>query len=505
MSTTVTTATEFETVIGLEIHVELKTNSKLFCGCENHFGGAPNTQVCPVCLGLPGSLPVVNGRAVECHLLTALALGCSVPNYSKFDRKNYFYHDMPKNFQTSQFDLPLAGKGIVKIKDHQNPGAIREIGITRIHLEEDTGKSIHYRTINGQLVPDRLAQSEFSLIDYNRAGVPLMEIVSEPDMRNSQEAVDYLQAIREVLLWIGVSDCKMEEGSMRCDANVSVRPVGTEPFGTKAEVKNMNSFRSVKLAIDFEVQRQIELIRSGGQVIQETRGWDEGRAITISMRSKEEAHDYRYFPEPDLAAIVIEPDWLESLRQSLPELPKQKVERYQRDLQLSEYDANLLVGSLATAQFFEQALELSKSKEAKSLANLMINELSRLVQAAELEFDRSPVSPKQMAELVDCLQQGKISSKGAKELLPQLMENPSDESVEKSIERLGLGQMSDSGAIKEIVERIVQANPVAVQEYKSGKAKALNVLVGQVMKESKGRANPGQVSAMVLELLGSDS
>jgi aspartyl-tRNA(Asn)/glutamyl-tRNA(Gln) amidotransferase subunit B len=412
---------------------------------------------------------------------------------------------MPKNFQTSQFDLPLAGKGIVKIKDHQNPGAIREIGITRIHLEEDTGKSIHYRTINGQLVPDRLAQSEFSLIDYNRAGVPLMEIVSEPDMRNSQEAVDYLQAIREVLLWIGVSDCKMEEGSMRCDANVSVRPVGTEPFGTKAEVKNMNSFRSVKLAIDFEVQRQIELIRSGGQVIQETRGWDEGRAITISMRSKEEAHDYRYFPEPDLAAIVIEPDWLESLRQSLPELPKQKVERYQRDLQLSEYDANLLVGSLATAQFFEQALELSKSKEAKSLANLMINELSRLVQAAELEFDRSPVSPKQMAELVDCLQQGKISSKGAKELLPQLMENPSDESVEKSIERLGLGQMSDSGAIKEIVERIVQANPVAVQEYKSGKAKALNVLVGQVMKESKGRANPGQVSAMVLELLGSDS
>ena len=493
-------STSYECVIGLEVHVELATHSKLFCGCANRFGGSPNSQVCPVCMGLPGVLPVVNQRAIELHILAALALECNVPRLSKFDRKNYFYPDMPKNFQTSQYDLPLAVNGRVVLPG-QSDGAVatmaRTIGIHRIHLEEDTGKSVHYRTINGKVVPDRLASSEFSLVDYNRAGVPLLEIVSEPEIRSAQEASDYLESLRDILIWLGISDCRMEEGSMRCDANVSIRPVGTIPLGTKAEIKNMNSLKSVRAAIDFEIQRQTEVLNQGGRVIQETRGWDEARGITISMRSKEEAHDYRYFPEPDLPPLELDAAWIERLRRSLPELPRQRQARYVDTMGLSQYDASLVVANRAVSEFFDEVC--AAGAEPKEVANWLGNEVARLLLEKNLELAQTQLRPLALAQLLQQVRSGAINHKGARQVLAQLIESGGEPAA--VIAQLGLAQISDSGQLAELIRGVLQRNPVAVAEVKAGKEKARNVLVGQVMKETKGRANPGEVNRLLEEAL----
>lgn len=481
---------QYEAVIGLEVHVELATHSKLFCGCANRFGAPPNSLVCPICLGLPGSLPVVNRKAVELHLLAAKALECQVPALSKFDRKNYFYPDMPKDFQTSQYDQPLAAMGRLIISDLGE--AEKVINITRIHLEEDTGKSIHFkRNAHGELVPDRLASSELSLVDYNRAGVPLMEIVSEPEIRTADEASSYLQKMREILVWLGISDCRMEEGSMRCDANISVRPVGQQEFGTKAEIKNMNSFKSVRDAVDFEIQRQIKVVSEGGKIIQETRGWDEARKITISMRSKEDAHDYRYFPEPDLPPLEISPEWLAQIEKNLAELPRQRSQRY-LDGGLSAYDAGLMVQSRALSDFFEQCLSLGA--EAKEVSNWLANEVARLGDVGE-----SRLTPQGLVELLNQVSQSKINRQGARQVLEKLYAEGGQ--AADWIEKLGLVQISGGDELKQMVQQAVEANPKPVGEYKAGNEKALNQLVGQVMKQSKGRANAAEVMRILKEVL----
>ncbi len=486
---------QYEAVIGLEVHVELATHSKLFCGCANRFGAPPNSLVCPICLGLPGSLPVVNQKAVELHLLAAKALDCQVPSLSKFDRKNYFYPDMPKDFQTSQYDQPLAAHGRLIISDLGE--AEKVINITRIHLEEDTGKSIHFkRNANGELVPDRLASSELSLVDYNRAGVPLMEIVSEPEIRSADEASAYLQKMREILVWLGISDCRMEEGSMRCDANISVRPVGQEELGTKAEIKNMNSFKSVRDAVDFEIQRQIKVVKEGGKIVQETRGWDEARKVTISMRSKEDAHDYRYFPEPDLPPLEISPDWLAEIEKGLAELPRQRSQRY-LDGGLSPYDAGLMVQSRALSDFFEQCLSLGA--EAKEVSNWLANEVTRLSQERNLPLVESRLTPTGLVQIIQQLAQSKVNRQGARQVLEKLFEEGGQPA--EWIEKLGLAQMSGGDELQQMVQQTVDANPGPVGEYKAGKEKALNQLVGQVMKQSKGRANAAEVMRILKEVL----
>ncbi|MFN8607793.1 MAG: Asp-tRNA(Asn)/Glu-tRNA(Gln) amidotransferase subunit GatB [Vulcanimicrobiota bacterium] len=486
---------QYEAVIGLEVHVELATNSKLFCGCANQFGAPPNSLVCPICLGLPGSLPRVNQRAVELHLLAARALECQVPSLSKFDRKNYFYPDMPKDFQTSQYDQPLAAHGRLVISELGEPE--KAINITRIHLEEDTGKSIHFkRAASGELVPDRLASSELSLVDYNRAGVPLMEIVSEPEIRSADEASAYLQKMREILVWLGISDCRMEEGSMRCDANISVRPVGQQEFGTKTEIKNMNSFKSVRDAVDYEIARQIKVVSQGDKIVQETRGWDEARKVTISMRSKEDAHDYRYFPEPDLPPLEISPDWLAQIEKNLVELPRQRAGRYMQG-GLSAYDAGLMVQSRALSDFFEQCL--SRGAEAKEVSNWLANEVARLSQERGIPLAESRLSPDSLVQLIAQLSQSKVNRQGARQVLEKLYEEGGQPA--EWIEKLGLGSISGGDELKQMVEQTIQANPGPIAEYKAGKEKALNQLVGQVMKQSKGRANAAEVMRLLKEAL----
>ena len=485
---------EYEAVIGLEVHVELATNSKLFCGCANRFGEAPNSLVCPICLGLPGSLPRVNQKAVELHLLAARALECKVPALSKFDRKNYFYPDMPKDFQTSQYDQPLAEHGKLRISELGEDDKI--INITRIHLEEDTGKSIHFKRVNGQLVADRLASSELSLVDYNRAGVPLMEIVSEPEIRTPDEASAYLQKMREILVWLGISDCRMEEGSMRCDANISIRPVGQKELGSRTEIKNMNSFKSVRDALDFEIARQKQVVSEGGRIVQETRGWDEARKVTISMRSKEEAHDYRYFPEPDLPPLEISPEWLASIEAQLVELPRQRAERYLKG-GLSPYDAGLMVQSRALSDFFEQCLTLGA--EAKEVSNWLANEVARLSQERSVPLLESRLLPAALTNLIQQLAQSKVNRQGARQVLEKLFEEGGEPG--QWIERLGLAQMSGGDELQQMVQQTVDANPGPVSEYRGGKEKALNQLVGQVMKQSKGRANAAEVMRMLKEVL----
>ncbi|MBS2036668.1 Asp-tRNA(Asn)/Glu-tRNA(Gln) amidotransferase subunit GatB [bacterium] len=486
---------QYEAVIGLEVHVELATNSKLFCSCANQFGAPPNSLVCPICLGLPGSLPRVNQRAVELHLLAARALECRVPALSKFDRKNYFYPDMPKDFQTSQYDQPLAAHGRLFISELGEPE--KTINITRIHLEEDTGKSIHFkRAANGELVPDRLASSELSLVDYNRAGVPLMEIVSEPEIRSADEASAYLQKMREILVWLGISDCRMEEGSMRCDANISVRPVGQQEFGTKTEIKNMNSFKSVRDAVDYEIARQIKVIQEGGKIVQETRGWDEARKLTISMRSKEDAHDYRYFPEPDLPPLEISAEWLSQIEKNLVELPRQRAQRYMQG-GLSPYDAGLMVQSRALSDFFEQCLSLGA--EAKEVSNWLANEVARLSQDRGIPLAESRLSPGGLVQIIQQLSQSKVNRQGARQVLEKLFEEGGQ--TEEWIEKLGLGSISGGEELKQMVDQTLQANPGPIAEYKAGKEKALNQLVGQVMKQSKGRANAAEVMRLLKEAL----
>ncbi len=477
----------YESVIGLEVHVELATASKLFCGCANRFGEPPNHLVCPTCLGLPGSLPSLNRKAVELHVLAALALECEVPAQSKFDRKNYFYPDMPKNFQTSQYDQPLALKGRVVISPLGQ--AEQSIGLTRIHLEEDTGKSVHFRRINGQLVADRLAASELSLVDYNRAGVPLMEIVSEPEIRTPDEASQYLQNLREILVWMGISDCRMEEGSMRCDANVSVRPVGQVELGTKTEIKNMNSFKAVRDALDYEIKRQIEVVEQGGRIVQETRGWDEARKLTISMRSKEEAQDYRYFPEPDLPPIELDESTLSSIRSRLCELPRARAQRYMDRYGLSAYDAQLMVQSRALSDFFEAVLQAGAP--AKEASNWLANDLARL------PLLEGRLVPGALAEVIALVAEGKINRPSARQVVEKLFHEGGSASA--WVEQLGLAQIGGGDELKAMAREVVAANPTAVAEYRSGKEKALNALVGQVMKKTQGRANAAEVMRLIKE------
>ena len=476
----------YEAVIGIECHVELKTRSKMFCSCPNEFGGEPNTKVCPVCLALPGALPVANKEAIEHMVRAGLAFEAAIPEFSKFDRKNYFYPDMPKDYQISQFDMPLTQGGVVRywLED----GTQKECRLTRIHLEEDTGKSTHAGSGDG-----RIAGSSHSLIDFNRAGVPLMECVSEPDLRSAAEAVGYLEALKRTFVQLGVSDVKMEEGSLRCDANVSIRPVGATELGTKAEIKNMNSFRSVLRAIESEIARQIEIVESGGRVVQETRGWDEGAGTTHSMRSKEQAHDYRYFPDPDLVPMEVSRETVERIRAELPELPQNRFARYTHEFHLNVAQATQVVDNHALASYFDRCVALSG--DAQQSTNFVLGDLSRLANESGTPVYDSPATPEQVAELIGLVSSKTVNSKIAKQLLERMW---AGEGPPQSImEREGLAQTSDPGELAWYVDEVLADNPKVVADYKAGKTGVLGFLVGQTMKASRGKANP----ALVQELL----
>ncbi len=481
-----TVRTKYEAVIGIECHVELKTRSKMFCGCANEFGGEPNTKVCPVCLALPGALPVANKEAIEHMIRAGLAFGATIPAFSKFDRKNYFYPDMPKDYQISQYDMPLTLGGSVRywLED----GTIKECRLTRIHLEEDTGKSMHGGGGDG-----RIAGSAFSLIDFNRAGVPLMECVSEPDLTSTQEAVGYLEALKRTFVQLGVSDVKMEEGSLRCDANVSIRAAGSTQLGTKAEIKNMNSFRSVLRAIESEIERQTEVLESGGRVVQETRGWDEAQGVTHSMRSKEEAHDYRYFPDPDLVPMEIDAALVERLKATIPALPHDRFERYHRKYGLDPKQATQLIDNLALAEYFDACV--AASGNAQLSTNFVLGDLSRLANETGTPAYASPVTPASLAELIGLVEAKTITSKIAKELLERMWAG--ETSPRAIVEKEGLAQTSDAGEIERFVTEVLAANEKAVADYKAGKTNILGFLIGQVMKASRGKANPALAEALM--------
>ncbi|MDS1028972.1 Asp-tRNA(Asn)/Glu-tRNA(Gln) amidotransferase subunit GatB [Bacillota bacterium LX-D] len=479
-------AAEYEAVIGLEVHVELKTKSKIFCGCTTEFGGEPNTHVCPVCLGLPGVLPVLNKKVVDYAIKAGLALNCQIASFSKFDRKNYYYPDLPKNFQTSQYDLPIAEHGFLDI---EVDGVEKRIGITRIHMEEDAGKLMH----SGETI----VSSTSSLVDYNRTGVPLIEIVSEPDMRSAEEARAYLEKLKAIIEYTEVSDCKMEEGSLRCDANISVRPKGTEKFGTKVEIKNMNSFRALQRAVEYEIERQIDLNEDGGKVIQETRSWDDTKGVTVSMRSKEEANDYRYFPEPDLVPLVIDKEWVDSIKETMPELPDARKKRLVEEIGLSSYDASVITSSKDLAEFFDRTME--HYQDAKIVANWLMGELLRLLNAKGQTIKESPITPQALAELLILQDKGTISGKIAKQVFEEMFNT--GQSAENIVKEKGLVQISDEGAIGAIVEKVIANNPQSVEDFKNGKKQAIGFLVGQVMKETKGKANPALVNKLLNEKL----
>lgn len=476
----------WEIVIGLEIHVELLTRSKVFCSCATGFGGEPNTRVCPVCLGLPGSLPVLNAKALEYAVKTGLALNCEIASFSKFDRKNYFYPDLPKAYQISQYDLPLCRHGYLEI---EAGGVRRRIGITRVHLEEETGKSLHAGT--------SIVDSPFTLLDYNRAGIPLVEIVTEPDIRSPEEARVFLEELKRVVEFAGVSDVKMEEGSLRCDANISVRPRGASRLGTKTEVKNMNSFRAVQRALEYEAARQIATLRAGGRVMQETRHWDDAAGVTRGMRSKEQAQDYRYFPEPDLVPIVLSPEQIEQWRRELPELPAARRERLAREYGLPAYDAAILTASKKLADFFEEAARAFP--DPKMVSNWVMGELLRLLKAENKELDQVPLQPSDLVGLLSLVRDGVISGATAKEVFEEMFHT--GDPAASIVDRRGLRQISDEGALREVVRRAMAANPDAVQSYRQGKEKALGALVGAVMKETRGKANPQLVNRLLLEAL----
>lgn len=476
----------YEVVIGLEVHVELKTKTKIFCSCPNEFGSEPNTNVCPRCLGLPGTLPVLNEKVLEYAIKAGLALNCEIAEFSKFDRKNYFYPDLTKAYQISQFDLPICEHGYLDIDVEGNH---KRIGITRIHMEEDAGKLVHEG--------DTISVSNSSLVDYNRAGVPLIEIVSEPDMRSAEEAKAYLEKLKAYIEYTGVSDVKMEQGSLRCDANVSVRPFGQKEFGTRAEVKNLNSFRAVQKAIEYEVERQIELIEDGGKVVQETRTWDDAQGITLSLRGKEEANDYRYFPDPDLTPLIISREYVEEIRKTIPELPDVKKERLINEMGLPEYDAGVITSSKGLAAFFDETVAVYP--DAKKVCNWLMVEFCRLLNSESVEIENSQVTPEKLAALLKLVDDGTISGKIAKTVFEEMFISGKD--PEAIVEEKGLVQISDEGALGAMIDKIIAENPKSVEDYKSGNKKALGFFVGKIMKETQGQANPGMVNKMLTERL----
>lgn len=469
---------QYEAVIGLEVHVELNTKSKIFCSCPTEFGKEPNTQVCPVCLGLPGVLPVLNEEAVRKAVQAALALNCQIMAYAKFDRKNYFYPDLPKAYQISEYDLPLARNGWIELANG------KRIGIRRVHLEEDAGKLVHQGDIT---------TAKFSFADYNRCGVPLIEIVSEPDIRSPEEARDYLLRLKGILQHVGVSDCRMEEGSLRVDANVSVRPAGSTEFGTRTELKNIGSFRAVYRGLSYEMERQIRLIENGEEVIQETRHWDEQNGVTKSLRGKEEAQDYRYFPEPDLVPLQLDPLWVEDIRKNLPELPEARKARFMRQYGLPEYDADILVSSPPIADFYEESVRLFG--EPKTVSNWVMGELFRLLNEKGTEPEELKLKPSELVALLKMLKEGVVSGKIAKDVFEQMFETGED--PESIVKKHNLVQISDESTLERLAEQVIVQNPKVVQDYKSGKKQAFAFLVGQIMKATKGKANP----AIVNELL----
>ncbi|MDP7104412.1 MAG: Asp-tRNA(Asn)/Glu-tRNA(Gln) amidotransferase subunit GatB [SAR202 cluster bacterium] len=489
---------EYEVVIGLEVHAQLLTHSKMFCGCSSDYqGSSPNAVVCPVCMGMPGVLPVINRKAVEHVIRTGLALGCDIANNTKFDRKNYPYPDLMKGYQISQFDMPIASGGSLTV---EVDGEQRPIGITRVHLEEDTAKLIHRTEDYGE---------GYSLMDVNRAGVPLMEIVGEPDIRSAAEARQYLVDLHSVIQYIGVSIANMEEGNFRCDANISIRPIGDTELGSKVEVKNMNSFRSVFRALEFEAKRQVETLEAGGRIVQETRGWVDDSEITVSQRTKEYASDYRYFPEPDLPPLVIQPEWVDSIRESLPELPRQRMARFVSEFGLSEYDAELLTTTKASADYFERAVESGNAEGqderdlAKSVSNWLLGEMARLLNQTELTIDDVKIAPDQIVELQNLVKAGTLNSNMAKDVFERMFESGGSPAAIAEAE--GLVQISDTDAVNAAVAEAIAANPQPVQDYLDGKETAIRFLVGQVMKATRGKANPQIATEMLndkLEALG---
>lgn len=477
---------DYEVIIGLEVHAELSTNTKIYCNCTTEFGADPNTHCCPICTGMPGTLPVLNEKVVEYAVKAGLATNCEISRFSKQDRKNYFYPDLPKAYQTSQYDLPLCEHGNLEIVvgDEQDKYK-KNIGITRIHIEEDAGKLIHD------------AFTGDTLVDMNRCAVPLIEIVSEPDIRSADEAVAYMQTLKSILEYLEVCDCKMQEGSLRCDVNLSVRKVGDKEFGTRTETKNLNSFKAIHNCIVFETNRQIEELENGGTIYQETRRFDDVKGIGYAMRTKEDAHDYRYFPEPDLAPIVLSDEYINNIKTSLPEMPHIKKERYIREYGLPEYDATQLTASKYVAKFFEDTNAICNNP--KAVSNWIMSDLFRMMNEKEIEISECKISSQDLAKLIQLIDKGVISSKIAKQVFEEMFETGMD--PEEIVKEKGLVQISDENAIKEIVEKVVEKNPQSVADFKAGKDRALGFLVGQIMKETKGKANPQIVNKLLIEIL----
>ena len=474
---------KYEVVIGLEVHAQLKTKSKIFAPDGTEFGKEQNTQISPITLGMPGVLPVLNKECVNMGILLGLALNCEIPERCKFDRKQYFYADLPKGYQISQYDEPICVNGYIDVKG-------KRIGITRAHLEEDAGKLVHAGA-------DGLAGSSYSLVDLNRAGTPLLEIVSEPDMRSSEEAKDYMEELRSIVRYLGVCDGNLEEGSMRCDANISIMPKGSKEFGTRAEIKNVNSFRALQRAIEYEIDRQIDVVESGEKVVQETRLWDDNQGVTKSMRGKEDAHDYRYFPEPDLMPLEISREWVENIRKSMPELPAQKRAKYE-EAGLSAYDANVIVDQMETALFYDKMLELGAN--ARIGSNFLMGEITAYLKEQHITINETKITPESLTKLIQLIEKGTISNNIAKNLVMTLVKEGGDPA--EIVEKQGLGVISDEGAIKEICQKVVDNNPNQVAAYKGGKQQLFGFFVGQVMKETKGRANPQTVNELLKGLLG---
>lgn len=472
----------YETVIGLEVHVELATKTKIFCGCTTQFGGEPNTHCCPVCTGMPGTLPVLNKKVVDYAIAVGLATNCSITQKCKFDRKNYFYPDLPKAYQVSQLYLPICRDGQIEIDVE---GVKKRIRIHEIHMEEDAGKLIHD------------PWEDCTLVDYNRCGVPLLEIVSEPDMRSAKEVIAYLEKLKLILQYLGVSDCKMQEGSLRADINLSVREIGSSEFGTRTEMKNMNSFKAIARAIEGERKRQIEVLEYGKKVIQETRRWDDNKDTSFAMRSKEDAQDYRYFPEPDLLPIEISDEWLKEVKEREPELRDAKMLRYEREYDIPEYDASIITSSKRLADIFEACVAICK--KPKEVSNWLMVEAMRLLKEAEIDSEELTLSPDKLAELILLIEEGKINRTVAKEVFEQIFKN--DIHPKTYIEEHGLGMVNDDGILRDTVLRVMEENPQSIADYKAGKEKALGFIVGQTMKEMKGKANPAKINELILELI----